>query len=129
MKAQTMYSRVGIEADLDSVAEARQVTGAVLRALRDRLTPEEAEQASAQLPTELKELWHGGTEPPRRPVRMHRREFYERVKTEAGLPSLRKAELATEAVFAALKDQISGGECDDILAQLPRDLKDVWVHA
>jgi len=124
-----MYSRVGIEADLDSVAKARQATAAVLRALRDRLTPEEAEHASAQLPTELKALWHGGPEPPRRPLRMHRRDFYDRVKTEAGLPSLRKAELATDAVFAALKEQISDGECDDILAQLPKDLKHVWVHA
>ena len=129
MRAQTMYSRVGIEASLDGLDEARQVTGAVLRALRDRLTPEEAEQASAQLPTELKVLWHAGPEPPRRPVRMHRREFYERVKADGGLASLRQAEQATEAVFAALKEQISDGECDDILAQLPRDLKQVWLHA
>jgi uncharacterized protein (DUF2267 family) len=129
VKPRVMYSRVGIEADLDSVADARRVTGAVLRALRDRLTPEEAEQASAQLPTELKALWHGGPPPPLRPVRMHRPEFYTRVMTEGGLASMRKAELATDAVFAALKDQISPGECDDILAQLPRDLKQVWVHA
>jgi uncharacterized protein (DUF2267 family) len=129
MKARTMYSRVSIEADLDSLAEARQVTGVVLRALRDRLSPEEAEQASAQLPTELKELWHAGPEPPRRPVRMHRRDFYDRVKAEAGLANVRKAELATDAVFAALKEQISDGECDDILAQLPKDMKRVWVHA
>jgi uncharacterized protein (DUF2267 family) len=124
-----MYSRVGIEANLESVDEARQVTGVVLRALRDRLTPEEAEQASAQLPTEIKALWHAGPEAPHRPVRMHCRDFYERVKAEGGLASLRQAELATEAVFAALKEQISDGECDDILAQLPRDLKQVWVHA
>ena len=124
-----IYSRVGIEADLDSLAEARHVTGAVLQALRDRLTPKEAEQASAQLPTELKDLWHGGPPPPPHPVRMHRRDFYTRVMTQGGLGSMRKAEIATDAVFAALKDQISPGECDDILAQLPRDLKRVWMHA
>jgi uncharacterized protein (DUF2267 family) len=129
MNARTMYSRVAIEAELDSLAEARQVTGVVLRALRDRLMPEEAEQASAQLPTELKALWRAGPEAPHRPLRMHRRDFYERVKTEAGLASVRTAERATDAVFAALKEQISGGECDDILAQLPKDLKQVWVHA
>jgi hypothetical protein len=32
-------------------------------------------------------------------------------------------------VFAALKEQLSGGEADDVLAQLPRDLKDVWEDA
>ena len=129
MKARTVYSRVSVEADLDSLAKARQVTGVVLRALRDRLTPAEAEQAAAQLPVELKALWHGSPPAPPRPMKMHRHDFYERVKREAGLPSMRKAELATNAVFAALKDQISEGECDDIHAQLPRDLKHVWVHA
>lgn len=124
-----MYARVSVEADLDSLAKARQVTAAVLRALRDRLTADEAEQAAAQLPHELKALWHGGPPAPPRPIKMHRHEFYERVKRDAGLPSLRKAEIATDAVFAALKDQISEGECDDIQAQLPRDLKHVWVHA
>jgi uncharacterized protein (DUF2267 family) len=129
MNAKTMYSRVGIEADLESLEEARHVTAVVLRALRDRLTPEEAEQASAQLPAELKQLWHGDAGTMRPPVKMHRQEFYERVRAEAGLPSVRTAALATDAVFAALKDQISDGECGDILAQLPRDLKQVWMHA
>ena len=32
-------------------------------------------------------------------------------------------------LLAALKKQLSGGEADDVLAQLPRDLKDVWEDA
>jgi uncharacterized protein (DUF2267 family) len=60
---------------------------------------------------------------------MHAREFFERVKSEGGLPDLRAAEVVTGAVFAALKEQLSDGESDDILAQLPRDLKHVWMHA
>jgi uncharacterized protein (DUF2267 family) len=32
-------------------------------------------------------------------------------------------------VFAALKVQLSPGEAGDILAQLPRDLKEVWEEA
>jgi uncharacterized protein (DUF2267 family) len=129
MKPRTMYARVAIEADLETLTTARQVTAAVLRALRDRLTADEAKHVPAQLPRELKVLWHSGPPPPRRPLKMHCREFYARVKADGALPSLRKAELATDAVFAALKDQISQGECDDIVAQLPRDLKQVWVHA
>ncbi len=42
MKACHMYSRVGIEADLGTMAAARQATTAVLQTLRDRLTPDEA---------------------------------------------------------------------------------------
>ena len=40
-----MYSRVGVEAGLDSLEEARAAAAAVLHALRDRLTPREAERA------------------------------------------------------------------------------------
>jgi len=124
-----MYSRVGVEAGLESLEEARRATAAVLHALRDRLSPEEARQAAAQLPSELKTLWWAGPVPGRVPIKMHRHEFLERVKREGALPDLRVAEQATDAVFAALKEQLSDGESDDILAQLPRDLKRVWVHA
>ncbi len=129
MKARHVYSRVAIEADLETMDDARQATKAVLQTLRDRLTPDEARQAAAQLPAELKRLWTPGERAARRPLKLHRREFYDRVKRAADLPTLRKAELATDAVFAALKEQLSAGEADDILTQLPRDLKYVWVHA
>jgi uncharacterized protein (DUF2267 family) len=32
-------------------------------------------------------------------------------------------------VFAALKTQLSPGEADDLMAQLPRDLKTLWTAA
>jgi uncharacterized protein (DUF2267 family) len=97
--------------------------------LRDRLTPEEAEQAVAQLPRDLKLVWEQGEVPGRKPVKLHRKEFYERVKGEAGLASIREARFLTIGVFSALKTQLSPGEADDIQAQLPRDLKEVWEEA
>jgi uncharacterized protein (DUF2267 family) len=51
------------------------------------------------------------------------------VKHEAGLRSGDAARRLTGAVFAALKAQLSPGEADDVLAQLPRDLKTVWTAA
>lgn len=128
MKPRAMYSRVSVEVDLDSLAKSRQATGVVLRALRDRLTPEEGRQAVAQLPRELKELWRVD-DTPAEPVKMHRREFVDRVRLEAGLASRRRAEILVDAVFGALKEQISPGEADDIEAQLPADLKGVWARA
>ena len=125
MKPRAMYSRISIEADLDSLAKSKQATTVVLRALRDRLTPEEGRQAVAQLPRELKTLWRADAAPDL-PVKMHRREFVDRVRREAGLPSRRRAEMLIDAVFAALKEQLSAGEVDDIAAQLPTDLKSVW---
>jgi uncharacterized protein (DUF2267 family) len=129
MQARHLYSRVGVEADLESLEEARRATTAVLRALRDRLTRDEADHAAAQLPRELKRLWAGGPPPMRRPVKLHRREFLERVRVDAALDSLRRAEMVTDAVFAGLKDQLSAGEAQDIGAQLPRDLKAQWARA
>ena len=129
MRARQMYSRVSVEAGLDTLEESQRATGAVLQALRDRLTPEEARQAAAQLPRELKDLWEGGPPAPDRPQKLHRREFLDRVRVEAGLATLSQADLVTDAVFAALKEQLSDGEADDILAQLPRDLKRQWVRA
>ena len=128
MKPRAMYSRISIEADLDSLAKSRQATGVVLRALRDRLTPEEGGHAVAQLPRELKMLWRADAAPDL-PVRMHRREFVDRVRREAGLSSRRRAEMLVDAVFGALKEQLSPGEADDIQAQLPTDLKSVWARA
>ena len=59
-------------------------------------------------------------------MKMHRKEFYARVHRDAGLESEREARQVTNAVFAALKEQLSPGEADDILGQLPKDLKTVW---
>jgi uncharacterized protein (DUF2267 family) len=123
------YRRVIDETGQADREAVKRGTAAVLHALRDRLMPTEAAQAAAQLPRGLKEVWNAGDRPQRRPVKMHRTEFYERVRREAGLKSVREARFLTLAVFVALKEQLSGGEADDVLAQLPRDLKDVWEDA
>ena len=79
MKARTLYSRVSIEADIDSLEDSRQATAAVLRARRDRLTPVEATLAVAQLPQELKRLWASGRPALHQPMKLLRRDFLERV--------------------------------------------------
>ena len=129
MKTETFYRRVMIETGRANLEDSKRATAVVFRTLRDRLTSDEAEQAAAQLPGELKRLWKTGERPRRRPVKMDREAFYDRIKTEAGLASIKEARAVTRAVFAALEDQLSPGETDDILAQLPKDLKAVWTGA
>jgi uncharacterized protein (DUF2267 family) len=119
-------SRISRERDRDLVTHA---TASILRALRDRLTFGEAQQLAAQLPAELRMEWKRGQACVRQPVKMHLDEFLERVMTEVGLPSPREAEWMVRAVFAPLKEQISPGEADDVLAQLPTDLKALWREA
>ena len=129
MTTQMFYrtvARTGHQQDRTVVTRA---TAAVLRALRDRLTTDEADQVLAQLPEELKEVWAEGEEAEREPIKMKREEFYERVVRDAGLPSTREARWMTLAVFAALKEQISPGEARDVMAQLPKDLKELWDEA
>ena len=126
MTTLTFYRKVIEETGQANREAAKRATAAVLHALRDRLTREEADQVAAQLPRELKTLWEAGEAPARRPVKMHRKEFYERVKAEAGLASLRESRWYTIAVFAALKAQLSPGEAGDVWAQLPKDLKELW---
>jgi uncharacterized protein (DUF2267 family) len=125
----SFYRRVVDETGQEDREAVKRGTAAVLHALRDRLMPTEAAQAAAQLPRGLKEVWKAGERPGRKPIKMHRTAFYERVRREAGLKSVREARFLTLGVFAALKEQLSGGEADDVLAQLPRDLKDVWEDA
>ena len=123
------YRRVIDETGQADRGAAKVGCAAVLHALRDRLLPTEAAQAVAQLPRGLKEVWKAGEVAGRKPVKMNRQEFYDRVRREAGLKTIREARFLTIAVFAALKEQLSPGEADDVCAQLPRDLKDVWEDA
>ena len=67
MTAMMFYRRVMGEAALER-DDAKRATAAVLHALRDRLTPEEARQAAAQLPRELKLVWRSGEAPRRRRI-------------------------------------------------------------
>ena len=129
MKAQGFYRTVMDEARPIDLAEAKRGTAAVMHALRDRLTPTEAAQAVAQLPRPLQAVWRYGEAHGRRPVKMHRTEFFERVRGEAGLDSWRDARDLTIAVFHALKLAVSPGENEDIASQLPADLKTIWNDA
>ncbi len=128
MRPEAFYRRVMDTIGDEDRAGAVRATAAVFGALRDRLTVTEAAQVCAQLPTALKQVWQLGEHADRQPRRIHRQEFCERVAREAKLP-LREAHRATLAVLSALRTQLSPGEGNDVLAQLPRDLKELWMEA
>ena len=129
MTTLAFYRTVIEETGQTNRAAVKQGVAAVLGALRDRLTPEESRQAAAQLPRELKAVWLAGEIGGRKPVKMHRQGFYERVKKGAGLKSIKEARFLVIAVFAALKEQLSPGEVEDVQSQLPKDLKEIWADA
>jgi uncharacterized protein (DUF2267 family) len=129
MTTQTFYRSVIKTSHQDDRRLVKRATAAVLHALRDRLTAEEADQVFAQLPIELKEVWAEGEEAEREPVKMSREQFYDRVMQRAGLSSRRQTRWLVLAVLAALKEQITPGEAEDVMAQLPKDLKEIWTEA
>ena len=129
MTTQTFYRTVMKTSHQENRTLAKRATAAVLHALRDRLTMDEADQLFAQLPEELKDVWASGEAAEREPIKMDREEFSERVMREAGLRSQRDTRWMILAVFAAIKEQISPGEAEDVMAQLPKDLKELWAEA
>ena len=110
------------------------LTTVVFQELRARLTPTEAAHVASQLPGGLRVSWLE-TESPGRPAqRVHRNEFIGRVRQRAVLPDDAEAERAVRVVFNVLQHALGSshgteGEAWDIFAQLPKDLKSLWLEA
>jgi uncharacterized protein (DUF2267 family) len=107
---------------------AYRVLAAVLHALRDRLTVDEAAQLGAQLPILVRGLyydqWH---HPAGKPERLrHKQEFLAEVAAELDDIKPINPEQATRAVFSVLERHIAPGEIEDIKATLPSQLRELW---
>ncbi len=113
---------------------AESITFVVFQELRARLTPNEAANVAAQMPTELKKLWLENERPDRTVERTHLAEFIGRVRQHAALPDDGEAERGIRAVFGALQHLLGSptgaeGEAWDIFSQLPKDMKRIWLDA
>ncbi len=107
---------------------------AVFQELRDRLTPGEAANVAAQLPSSLKMLWLSFDRPDRKIRHVHEGAFLLDVARMAGLDDIVEAEEAVTAVFAVLQRALSSpngmtGVARHIFSQLPEDLKQLWLSA
>lgn len=114
--------------DLDATLLALR---AVLHALRDRLTPDEAVQLAAQLPLLIKGVYFDGWRPSATPQRMRsREEFLDMVRRPLmrGIPEADPEEV-TRAVFRLLDEHVSGGEISDVRSVLPGEWSDLWPAA
>ncbi len=108
---------------------AERVAVSVLSALEDRLSAGEADDLRQELPWVLRDLVRDRERPGDvSPRRMDRAAFLGRVASELGVDEL-EAERTVRLVFAAARGLLSEKEASDVLGQLPRDLKDLWVPA
>jgi uncharacterized protein (DUF2267 family) len=107
---------------------AWRVLRAYLQLVRDRLTVDEAAQLAAQLPHLLRGVFYEGFDPSRQPERIRDRDvFLERLRERAQLADAEEAANVAAAATRVLRRHITEGEFDDLLAQLPGEIRGLLV--
>ncbi len=101
-------------------AEAERSAVLVLQALCDRLTGAEAGDLLAQLPAQLKT----SVTVTRAALAMGADEFVDRIASELQVPR-EEARDRIRAVFGTLREAVSRGEFEDVLAQLDPEYADL----
>jgi uncharacterized protein (DUF2267 family) len=110
-----------------SPSDAEQAAVSVLCAIEQRIFGEEAQDLEAQLPQKLTQLLHRcerhESGPP--PNKFGRAEMLLMVGEELSLKP-EAVEPVIRAVLAAIRDQVSDGEVEQVMRKLPSDLRDLW---
>jgi uncharacterized protein (DUF2267 family) len=100
---------------------------AVLRALRDRLTIDEAAQLSAQLPLLVRGIYFDQWRPAEQPKRVrHVEAFLEMIAEREGEIAPIDPEDAARAVFKVLERHIAAGEIEQLKQALPGEIRKLW---
>lgn len=120
MKYESFLGSVSQRASIPS-DQADRATRATLETLAERLTSGETLDLAAQLPKPMAAALRPPTEEAQT---FGGEEFIRRVATRYGTDE-RHAKGVVRAVFATLREAVSSGEFDDVLAQLPRDFCDM----
>jgi uncharacterized protein (DUF2267 family) len=114
--ADEFVRRVAAAAGTD-LRTAEAWTVAVFVALSRALPAEDFRAMVAELPNDYRTLIAPATRPANEPA-----EFVRRVADRAGLDTARARE-AVEAVLETLAERIAGGEVDDLIKELPADVR------
>jgi uncharacterized protein (DUF2267 family) len=115
------------ELDCDNRQRAYHALGAVLHALRDRLTVDETVDLGAQLPMLVRGLYYEGWKPGNKPVKQRTKEdFLAQIAAALpGEPSSFSEDVAW-AVFKVLQRHVSAGEIRDVKHVLPAAIRSLW---
>lgn len=126
-KTNEWLKQVAEELKIEDRHEALKALRSVLHALRDRLPVEEAADLGGQLPLLIRGLYYENWEPARTPLKIRKpEEFLARLREEFQPDPGQDMERLTRAVLRVLKSRISAGEIDDVLSNLPQDLRPLW---
>lgn len=107
--------------------QAYRILRAVLIALRDRLTIEEATDLGAQLPMLVRGIYYEGWNPSKTPTGERKREaFLGHVSENLADLADGDPEQAARAVFRLVAKRVTGGEVEDVKSNLPSDVRSLW---
>ena len=113
--------------DPDDKYRAYHAMRAVLHALRDRLTVEEAADLAAQLPMLVRGFYFEGWHPANKPLRERsRQQFLAHVATEFPTDIYTDPAYVTRAVFAVISRHVTPGEVADVKNSLPEEVRELW---
>lgn len=127
-KTNTWLKELMSELDWDDYARSYHALRAVLHALRDRLTIEEATDLAAQLPMLIRGFYYEGWNPSGKPIPDRKKDaFLAHVSGEFGDDPHVDIEEVTRAVFRVISNHVTSGEIDDIKRCLPRELRALWL--
>jgi uncharacterized protein (DUF2267 family) len=123
-KTRQWIAEVAAELDIEDGRAAYRALKAVLHTLRDRVPVNEAAQLAAQLPELLRGAYYEDWVPAHTPQRYREREeFLRRVADGALLAGNTEASYVVGAAMAVLRRHISAGEIEDVIAVMPRDIR------
>ena len=128
-KTSTWLNEIMNETEIENSHQAYTALRAVLHALRDRLTVDEAIDLGAQLPMLIRGFYYEGWTRSGKPLKYrHRDDFLDEVAKN--LPGVNDddLEIIIQAVFKVLTHQITGGEIDQVKHQLPSEVRELWIE-
>jgi uncharacterized protein (DUF2267 family) len=119
-------SELAAEMGRDDSQQTYRVLRAVLMALRDRMTVEEATDFGAQLPTLIRGFYYEGWNPSKTPTGERNRDaFLKRVAANLAPVDGDPAD-ATRAVCKVIAKHVTAGEVSHVKSNLPTDVQELW---
>jgi uncharacterized protein (DUF2267 family) len=106
---------------------AYQALRGVLHCLRDRLIVEEAAQLADQLPMLVRGIYYESWRPAATPRKVRsREEFLEQLASHLPGPQPLDPETTALAVFQVLNRHVTPGEIEDVVSELPKEIRTLW---
>lgn len=112
----------------DNKQRSYRLLRAVLHAVRDHLSVDEAAQLAAQLPVLIRGVYYEGWDPSKSPVRERSKDgFVAIVQQSFGTDPMGDAEEAIGAVFDVLDAHVSGGEMDHVRMSFATEMRSLFA--